>query len=167
MTTVRARVANGSLMAAVAALIFALSAWSIGLNSATIHGAPAGERWSAVLGSAWWLSAPILLGALPAWFLARAGLDRGLGPQHGRMTRWFIGAWVLNVLALSGVWLVLLWHARAGESAPAVDLPVLILGIWSTAFTAYVPALIALQARRREAEEAARLDTAERDADEG
>jgi len=161
MSDFRARVANGSWTGGACAIAFAISAWTIAQNGAAIHGAGAGTAASLVSG--FWLSAPVLLGAIPAWFLARAGVRRGLGPQHGRMTRWFIGAWVLNALALAGVWLVLIWHSRAGPETPAVDLPVLILGIWCTAFTAYVPALIAVQARRREAEQAAELDTAERD----
>jgi len=163
MSNFRARVANGSWTGAVCAIAFAISAWTIARNGAVIHGADAGV--AASLLSAFWLSLPVLLGAVPAWFLARAGVRRGLGPQHGRMTRWFVGAWVLNGLALAGAWLVLLWHSQASPESPTVDLAVLVLGIWCTAFTAYVPALIAVQARRRESEDAHRLDTSERDAE--
>ncbi len=162
MSHLRARVANGSLMGAVSVLAWLGSAWFIGMNSVDIYGGPAASQSGAIARGATWLSVPVLLGALPAWFLARAGIRRGLGPQHGRMTRWMIGAWIINGVALLGLWLLLWWHSSAPPESPDVDLPVLILGMWCTAFTAYVPAMIAVQARRREAVESHELDTAEK-----
>lgn len=150
-------------MAAIAAVTWLVSVLCIGANSLAAYGAPAGDRVGELISAATWLSAPVLLGAFPAWFLSRAALERGLGPQHGRLTRWIIAAWVINLLALMGLWLLLIWHAGAPPEAPGVDLPVLILAMWCTAITAYVPVLIALQARRREAEQLTTLDTSEHD----
>ncbi len=152
-------------MLAIAVLTWAGSAAVIAANSLAAYGAPAADSVGRILAGATWLSAPVLIGALPAWYLARAARDRGLGPQHGRVTRWFGVAWVISILSLIGLWLLLLWHAKAPPEAPDVDLPVLIMAMWLTALTAYVPVLIALQARRREANQINTLDTAERDTD--
>lgn len=163
MTRFRRFVANGSAMAAASVLAWLGSAWSIGLNSVAIYARDASQSFSNIATDASWLAGPVVLGAFPAWFLARAAANRGLGPERGRLSRWIIAAWVIDACALAGLWMLLLWHAGASPDAPGVDLPVLILAMWCTAFTAYVPVLIALQARRREQHEPLTADTDERD----
>jgi hypothetical protein len=165
MANLRSHIASGSTMSVIAVFTWLGSAAAIGANSLAAYGAPAADSLGQIVAGATWLSAPVIIGAVPAWFLARAAEQRGLGPEHGRLTRWFGVAWVISILSLIGLWLLLLWHASASPEAPGVDLPVLIMTMWCTALTAYVPVLIALQARRREAEQRNTLDTAERDAE--
>ena len=151
----RPPIANGSVMAAGAALLWAATLWCVGLNAEALYGAGAGERLASVASAATWLALPALLSAVPAWFLSRALVRLGIARRGSRMVRWVVFAWRMNLVALVIELCVLGWHASAGASAPAIDLAVHALGLWLLAGVNYVPALIARQARRREREEGA------------
>ena len=158
----RPAIADGSLMGAGLALLWAATAWCVGLNAGAIGAGP-GE----VAAGATWLAAPALLSAAPAWFLVRALVRLGIAARGSRLVRWVVFAWRVNLVALVIELLVLGWHASAGAEAPVIDLPVHVLGLWALALVNYVPALIAWQASRREREEAtaAASDDAERGAE--
>lgn len=165
MVNVRALMARASVVAAVSVGAWLIAAWGIGGNSLSIYGAPAGRELSAIAIDATWLAAPVLLGAVPAWLFSYLAVERGLGPQHGRLTRWFVAAWFINLAALFGFCLLLMWHAGAPAEGPQVDLPVYIFGMWCTALTAYVPVLIGIRARRHDRESVSSLDTGGSDGD--
>ncbi len=140
-------------MAAGAALLWAATVWCVGLNAPALYGGPAGLRLAEVINAATWLAAPALLSALPAWFLCRALARMGIVRRGSRMVRWVVFAWRMNLGALVIELCVLGWHAAAGDEAPAIDMPIHIIGLWALAFVNYVPALMAWQARKREREE--------------
>lgn len=150
----RPALANGSLMAAGLALLWAATLWCVGLNAEALYGAPAGARVSSVVSGATWLALPAILSALPAWFLVRALARMGIARRGSRMVRWFVFAWRMNLGALVIELFVLGWHASAGAEAPAIDLPIHALGLWLLALVNYVPGLMAYQARHRERAEA-------------
>ena len=156
----RPAIANGSTVAAGAALLWAAAVWCVGANAEALYGAPAGARIGNVVAGATWLALPAILSALPAWFLSRALVRLGIARRGNRHVRWVVFAWRLNLVALVIELLVLGWHAAAGPETPAVDLPIHVLGLWTLALVNYVPALIAWQASRREAEEAREGGTA-------
>ena len=153
MDSYRPPIANGSLMAAGGALLWAATVWCVALNAPVLYGAPAGARLGDVVSAATWLALPALLSAAPAWFLSRALARLGIARRGSRMVRWFVFAWRMNLGALVIELFVLGWHASAGSEAPAIDLPIHVLGLWLLAFVNYVPALMAWQARQREREE--------------
>lgn len=156
MDSHRPPIANGSLMAAGVALLWAAALWCVGLNAEAIYGAPAGERLGAVASGATWLALPAILSAIPAWFLVRALVRMGIARRGSRLVRWIVFAWRLNLFALVIELVVLGWHASAGAEAPAIDLPIHVFGLWCLALVNYIPALIAWQASRREREETER-----------
>lgn len=155
MDPYRPPIANGSVMAAGASLLWAATVWCVGLNAPALYGAAAGASLGDAANGGTWLAAPALLSALPAWFLSRALARLGIARRGSRMVRWVVFAWRMNLGALVIELLVLGWHASAGAEAPAIDLPIHALGLWMLAFVDYVPALMAWQARGRERDERA------------